>query len=158
MNSRKTVVVSGGFDDVRSRDLRFLQETAKLGDLTVLLWSDNAVENLSGKAPKFSFAERSYFLNAVRYVNRVVEIMPDATADALPEKRLWSPRLLIIQFNRFGKPGGRLLTTRSLIPRFSCSIRSLGQQKGIRHRLPNAFEHVRRLFGLSEVQQGLPRP
>ena len=85
MNSRKTVVVSGGFDDVRSRDLRFLQETAKLGDLTVLLWSDNAVENLSGKAPKFSFAERSYFLNAVRYVNRVVEIMPDATADALPE-------------------------------------------------------------------------
>ena len=84
MSSRKTVVVSGGFDDVRSRDLRFLQEAANLGDLTVLLWSDKAIEKLTGKAPKFPFAERLYFLNAVRYVNRVVELGPEESGDQLP--------------------------------------------------------------------------
>ena len=62
--------MSGAFDDVRSRDLRFLQEAANLGELTVLLWSDAAVEKFTGKPPKFPFAERLYFLNAVRYVSQ----------------------------------------------------------------------------------------
>ena len=31
MRSVKQVVVSGGFDDIRSRDLRFFEEAAKLG-------------------------------------------------------------------------------------------------------------------------------
>jgi len=84
MSSRKTVVASGAFDDVRSRDLRFLQEAAKLGDLTVSLWSDQAVEKLTGKPPKFPFAERLYFLNAVRYVTRVVESGPEESGDRLP--------------------------------------------------------------------------
>jgi cytidyltransferase-like protein len=80
----KKVVVSGGFDDVRSRDLRFLQEAAKLGELTVLLWSDAAIEKWTGKAPKFPYVERLYFLNAVRYVSRVVEFMPGTSVDSLP--------------------------------------------------------------------------
>ena len=86
MSSPKTIVVSGGFDDVRSRDLRFLQEAAKLGELTVLLWPDGVIEKATGKAPKFSFAERWYFLNAVRYVSRVVEFAPDTSIDSLPAK------------------------------------------------------------------------
>jgi len=85
MNPQKTVVVSGGFDDVRSRDLRFLQEAANLGDLTVLLWSDKAIENATGKPPKFPFAERLYFLNAVRYVTHVVELGVEDSADQLPQ-------------------------------------------------------------------------
>ena len=85
MNFPQQVVVSGGFDDVRSRDLRFLQEAAKLGELTVLLWNDEALKKISGNAPKFSFAERAYFLNAVRYVSRVIELGPEGTTDALPE-------------------------------------------------------------------------
>src|SRR5208337_2973912 len=44
MNSRETIVVSGGFDDIRSRDLRFLEESAKLGSVTVLLWTDEAIQ------------------------------------------------------------------------------------------------------------------
>jgi cytidyltransferase-like protein len=86
MNSAKQIVVSGGFDDVRSRDLRFLQEAAKLGELTVLLWSDEAVKTFTNKAPKFPFAERLYFLNAVRYVTRVIEQGAEASADTLPGK------------------------------------------------------------------------
>ena len=33
MTAPKQVVVSGGFDDLKSRDLRFLEEAAKLGEL-----------------------------------------------------------------------------------------------------------------------------
>lgn len=84
MSSTKKVVVSGGFDDVRSRDLRFLQEAAKLGEVTVVLWSDDAIEKFSGKKPKFPLAERSYFLNAVRYVSRVMEFAFEKSADELP--------------------------------------------------------------------------
>ncbi len=84
MSALKKVVVSGGFDDVRSRDLRFLQEAAKLGELTVLLWTDEAIQKFTGKAPKFSLAERLYFLDAVRYVSRVVEFAPEKSADELP--------------------------------------------------------------------------
>jgi cytidyltransferase-like protein len=84
MTSQKQVIVSGSFDDVRSRDLRFLQEAAKLGEVSVLLWSDRAVEKFTGKAPKFPLAERTYFLNAVRYINRVVELNSEDSADQLP--------------------------------------------------------------------------
>ena len=79
MSSATQVIVSGGFDDIRSRDLRFLEEAAKLGELTVLLWPDATLEKVIGKAPKFPLRERSYFLNAVRYVSRVVEA--DAATD-----------------------------------------------------------------------------
>lgn len=61
MPEQPQVVVSGGFDNINSRDLRFLEEAAKLGELTVLLWPDEVVERLTGSAPKFSLAERLYF-------------------------------------------------------------------------------------------------
>jgi cytidyltransferase-like protein len=86
MNSRKQVIVSGGFDDLKSRDLRFLDESAKLGELTVLLWPDDALQRLTGNAPKFPLAERLYFLNAVRYVSRVVVADSSVNFDTLPEK------------------------------------------------------------------------
>jgi cytidyltransferase-like protein len=95
MSATKHIVVSGGFDDVRSRDLRFLQEAARLGEVTVLLWPDAVVEKLSGKAPKFSLPERKYFLNAVRYVGRVVEADASAGCDSLPASLvadLWADR------------------------------------------------------------------
>jgi cytidyltransferase-like protein len=85
MSAEKKVIVSGSFDDVRSRDLRFLQEAAKPGELTVLLWSDEAVKKFTNQAPKFPFAERMYFLNAVRYVNRVIEQAPGASPETLPQ-------------------------------------------------------------------------
>ena len=85
MSARKQVIVSGGFDDMKSRELRFLEEASKLGELTVLLWTDDAIQHTTGKAPKFPLAERSYFLNAVRYVSRVVELGGQAMPDSLPE-------------------------------------------------------------------------
>ena len=85
MNSPNQVIVSGGFDDIRSRDLRFLEEAAKLGELTVLLWPDSTLQKLTGRPPKFSLAERSYFLNAVRYVGKVVEADATGDCDSLPK-------------------------------------------------------------------------
>jgi cytidyltransferase-like protein len=85
MNSRQIVVVSGPFDDLRSRDLRLLQEAAKLGDVNVVLWTDADVEKVTHKAPKFPFQERLYFLNAVRYVSRVIELGSRNPADQLPK-------------------------------------------------------------------------
>lgn len=79
------ILVSGGFDDIRSRDLRFLEEAARLGELTVLLWPDSVLEKTTGKATRFPFAERSYFLNAVRYVTRVIEVEATADFNSLPK-------------------------------------------------------------------------
>jgi len=78
------VVASGGFDDITSRDLRFLEEAAQLGELTVLLWEDAVLEQVTGRAPKFPFAERRYFLNAVRYVSKVMAVDEIANRDSLP--------------------------------------------------------------------------
>jgi len=85
MPAQKQVVVSGGFDDIKSRDLRFLEEAAKLGELSVLLWPDATLQKLTGKPPKFPLAERSYFLNAVRYVGKVLAAEADADFDSLPK-------------------------------------------------------------------------
>lgn len=79
------VVASGGFDDITSRDIRFLEEAAKLGELTVLLWEDAVLEQATGKPPKFPFAERRYFLNAVRYVSKVMAVNESANRDSLPD-------------------------------------------------------------------------
>jgi len=64
-------VVSGSFDDLRSSDIRFLEEAASLGELHVFLWSDNLVHQLEGSFPKFKLKERLYLLQAIRYVTKV---------------------------------------------------------------------------------------
>ena len=78
----RQVVVSGGFDGVRSRHLRFLEEAAKLGDLCVLLWSDDAVRDQTGGNPQFPEEERLHFLSAVRYISQASLV--DEAGDALP--------------------------------------------------------------------------
>jgi len=62
----KQIIISGSFDDLRSRHIRLLEEASKLGELHVLLWSDA----LAGK-PKFSHVERHYLVDAIRYVRGV---------------------------------------------------------------------------------------
>lgn len=89
------VVVSGGFDDIRSRHLRFLEEAAKLGPLTVLLWPDETLARLTGKPPKFPLAERRYFLEAVRYVAHVIPLSVPVVVDALPTVAGLAPRIWV---------------------------------------------------------------
>jgi cytidyltransferase-like protein len=82
--SSSQVVASGGFDDITSRDIRFFEEAARLGELTVLLWPDAVIREVAGRPPKFSLAERSYFLSAMRYVSKVVTADASSDCDSLP--------------------------------------------------------------------------
>ena len=66
------MVVTGAFDDLRSGQIRFLEEAARLGEVTALLWADELVRQLEGRGPKFPEAERAYFLQAIRFVRQVV--------------------------------------------------------------------------------------
>jgi len=84
MSQPTPVLVSGGFDNLKSADLRFLEEAAKLGEVTVVLWSDRLIQRVAGKPPSFPMAERLYFVQAVRYVNRVVELDALVSPDTLP--------------------------------------------------------------------------
>jgi cytidyltransferase-like protein len=92
----KTVVVSGGFDDLRSAGVRFLQEAARLGPVRVLLWSDEAVEARTGRAPKFPQAERQYFLESLRYVQGVTICPGPAPPDALPPCAVPRPAVWVV--------------------------------------------------------------
>ncbi len=73
----REVVVTGAFDDLRSGQIRFLEEAARLGEVTVLLWSDELVRQVEGRGPKFSDAERAYLLRAIRFVKRVAVVEKD---------------------------------------------------------------------------------
>lgn len=92
---KKSIVVSGGFDDIRSRELRFLEEAAKLGELTVLLWPDEALLGKTGNAPKFPLVERLYFLEAIRYVRRVIPISDVQNLDELPVENNFQPQVWV---------------------------------------------------------------
>ena len=78
------VIVSSAFDSFKSRDMRFLEEAAKLGEVHVLLWSDEAITALTGCPPQFPYAERRYFVQATRYVKHIQASGPDISADVLP--------------------------------------------------------------------------
>jgi cytidyltransferase-like protein len=96
MSTKKQVVVSGGFDDVRARDIRFLEEAAKFGELTVLLWSDETVARLSGSAPKFPAAERQYLLHAIRYVRHIRLTGSPDDLNSLPEVPGFKPHSWVV--------------------------------------------------------------
>lgn len=83
-----SVIVSGSFDDFRSTQVRFLQEAAAIGPVHVRLWADKAIGDLEGKTPKFPESERVYFLEALRYVDRVTLDDGSAGRDALPVEDL----------------------------------------------------------------------
>jgi cytidyltransferase-like protein len=78
-----TVIVSGCFDDIKSRHIRFLEEASKIGSVQVQLWSDDAIQSVAGKPAKFSTAERIYFLQAIRFVTNIAVIEAPVKPDEL---------------------------------------------------------------------------
>ena len=63
------VVVSASLDNLRSSDVRFLQEAARLGNVHVRLSSDELAEFGTGRAPFFPQAERLFLASALRSVS-----------------------------------------------------------------------------------------
>jgi len=81
----RNVVVTGSFDNLGSKHVRFLEEASELGHLHVLVWSDEAVRALEGKAPEFPEQERLYLLQGIRYVGDVRVVAGQVERDAIPE-------------------------------------------------------------------------
>jgi cytidyltransferase-like protein len=82
MNS---VTVAGGFDNLRSKHVRFLQEAAKLGSVHVALWPDATLMALTGSPPKFPEQERRYLLQSLRFVDQVTLLAGTNDPDAMPD-------------------------------------------------------------------------
>ncbi|HOT93316.1 MAG TPA: adenylyltransferase/cytidyltransferase family protein [Anaerolineae bacterium] len=92
----KKAVVMGSFDDLRARDFRFLEEASKLGNLHVLLWSDETIQQVEGQQPKFPQAERMYILQALRYVAGVTLVTGPVERDAIPHVDTIQPDVWVV--------------------------------------------------------------
>jgi len=89
-------VVSLSFDDARSRHIRFLEQAAGMGELQVLLWTDEQVRALTGANPKFPLAERKYFLENLRHVSGVQVPRGEFGPDELPDLAGLEPDLWVV--------------------------------------------------------------
>lgn len=85
------VVVAGAFDDLQARQIRFLEEASKLGELTVLLWSDKLTARFTGTPPKFPEVERRYCLDAIRFVRDIRMVNEQSSSNALPPMDSFQP-------------------------------------------------------------------
>lgn len=65
------ILVSGSFDSLHARQMRFLEESSRLGTVHLLLWPDALVQAAGGQAPVYPQEERRYLLESVRYVSQV---------------------------------------------------------------------------------------
>ncbi len=70
----KTVITAGAFDNMDSRKIRFLHEASKSGKLSVALFDDDLAAQINAKRPDFPLTERKYFVENIRYVDRVCTV------------------------------------------------------------------------------------
>jgi cytidyltransferase-like protein len=92
----KRVVVSAGLEGLTSADFRLLEEASRMGELHVLLWTDEAIRAAIGHEPKFPLAERQYVLEAVRYVTRLHVVGPAFDPAAAPVLAGVTPDLWVV--------------------------------------------------------------
>jgi cytidyltransferase-like protein len=87
----KRVAVTATFDEYHPGGIRFLHECSKLGQLHVLLWSDEAVHSITGKYPEHPVAERLSMLQAIRYVADVQVVATGLHRNVLPRMATFNP-------------------------------------------------------------------
>ena len=80
----KKIFISDGFDNLHYHEFVFLKKAADMGEVTALLWSDAVYKKMTGTAPKYSEAERSYFAEAVRYISKVEMVTETKSPESLP--------------------------------------------------------------------------
>jgi cytidyltransferase-like protein len=79
------MIVYGSFDNMHAREMRFLEEASRLGPVTLLLWSDEQVQALTGRPVIFPAVERQYFLESTRFVEKVIPLRGCFQPDELPK-------------------------------------------------------------------------
>jgi len=89
------VVVEADLDDLRSDDVRFLEEAARLGPLHVRLASDALLERTTGAAPRFPQAERVFLAESLRWIGGF-EVVDEPLTEA-PREALADADVLVIR-------------------------------------------------------------
>ncbi len=92
----KKVAVTGAFDNLKSRDVRLLQAAAKLGQVQVLLPTDETIRRLEGREPKFPLEERRYLMQAIRFVSEVLLVQDWKRVDTLPAGDFLQPDIWVV--------------------------------------------------------------
>jgi cytidyltransferase-like protein len=87
-------VVEATLDDLRSDDVRFLEEAAGLGSLTVRVPSDELIVELTGAPPVFPAAERLFLARAIRWVASA-ELVERPLIAAMDELRATRARVVV---------------------------------------------------------------
>ena len=91
------VVVTGCYDLFHSGHVRFFEEVAALGDLTVVVGNDAAVRQLKGPGhPLFPAAERRYLAGSVRHVAQALVSTGMGWLDAEPEIATVQPAIYAV--------------------------------------------------------------
>jgi cytidyltransferase-like protein len=121
-NAMRQVVTTGAFDQLGPRQVRFLEEASKLGDLHVLLRSDEVVRELTGDSPKFSEQERLYLISALRYVHDARLLHSISGPDGLPLIDDTQPDLWV------SDEGGDTSETRKLAAKLDIEYRVLAER------------------------------
>jgi len=93
----KKVIVTGCYDWFHSGHLRFFEEASALGDLYVVVGSDQNVRLLKGDGhPLFSQAVRSYIVQAIRFVKQAFISSGSGWMDAEPEIARIKPDIYVV--------------------------------------------------------------
>lgn len=79
--SATRAVVEADLDDLRSADVRFLQEAARRGPLHVRVPTDRLVARLTGSPPRFPAAERLFLAQSIRWVASAALVEQPVGAD-----------------------------------------------------------------------------
>ena len=93
----KKVVVTGCYDWFHSGHLRFFEEASALGDLYVVVGSDENVRLLKGEGhPMFPQGERRYLVQSMRYVKQALISSGSGWMDAEPEIAQIKPDFYVV--------------------------------------------------------------
>lgn len=96
-SSNKKVVVTGCYDWFHSGHVRFFEEVSELGDLYVVVGSDQNVQFLKGQGhPMFPQAERRYVVQSIRFVKQALISSGAGWMDAEPEIALIKPDIYAV--------------------------------------------------------------
>lgn len=96
-SGRKKILVTGCYDWLHSGHIRFFEQVSELGDLYVVVGSDENVRLLKGaEHPLFSQSERRYMVQAVRFVKAALISTGSGWMDAEPEIALIQPDIFAV--------------------------------------------------------------
>lgn len=92
-------MVSGCYDMLHIGHVRFLEQAAELGCLTVCVATDRTIQRLKGRVPEIGEVDRLEMVQALRCVNRAVLSPGTGWLDFEPCLRELKPDILVVNFD-----------------------------------------------------------